>query len=62
MHANTDIIFLPHQEPVLDVSCSLGAEGVTAECTSSLDNTTVELNYSCSYNDGPPLDCERTFL
>ena len=45
-------------EPELEGNCSLGPEGVTVLCETNLDNTMVTLNYSCSYNEGPPQDCE----
>ncbi len=39
--------------------CSLGPEGLTLDCTTSVDGTaTVPLTYTCSYDDGPEEDCE----
>ena len=49
-------------EPELEGNCSLGPEGVTVLCETNLDNTMVTLNYSCSYNEGPPQDCEYLFI
>lgn len=40
------------------MNCSLGAEGLTLECPTSLDGTMVSLTYSCSYENGPAEDCE----
>ena len=47
-------------EPALVLSnCTLGPEGVTAVCLSSLDGTMVPVSYTCSYNGEPEEDCER---
>ena len=51
------IIFVTEPGP-LTVACSLGAEGLTLECPTSVDGTMVPLTYSCSYDGGPAEDCE----
>ena len=50
-------------EPTLDFfNCTLGPEGVTVLCRSSLDDTMVPISYTCSYDDGPEEDCKLNSL
>ena len=39
-------------------NCTLGPEGVTVQCFSSLDQTLVPITYTCSYDGGPQEDCQ----
>ena len=39
-------------------NCTLGSEGVTALCLSSLDQTMVPITYTCSYDNGSQENCE----
>lgn len=45
------------EPPLVGFECSLGPEGVTVLCTSSLNDTMVPVTYTCSYDDGPEEDC-----
>ena len=53
-------MYISPTEPLLSFfNCSLGPEGLTALCESSLDGSRVSINYMCSYDDSQPEDCEQ---
>ena len=53
-------LYISPTEPLLSFfNCSLGPEGLTVLCESSLDGSRVSINYMCSYDDSQPEDCEQ---